>query len=441
MKLNLDDWQKKFIACKGDKELCCGRKVGKTEITAKDTGEFAAHHVKLPQNKWEDILVIAPVERQAYLIFEQTCLYMLEEYPELIDKSTQNKPTKTRLCLKNGVRIWCLPVGISGLGIRGLTIVKLVADEAAFIPDDVWTAVTPMLMIAGGCKPSKTYLGTPAGDTGMFYDVWVNTNGAYDSFTRFSITSEECILNRKISNTWSEQQRQYALDYLKEEKLRMTKAQYAQEYEGKFVSSLRQFFSTDLIKERMTLNKHDPPKRNKAFKAALGSDIAREGGDETAHIGLEMNEHKHLWQIEQDKMTFIRLTEIARDILARDEKNSYNRLYLDDGGLGAGVLDILLESKVRRKVRGINNGTWICSFDKKEKKLMKEHLYNNILKLMEDKKIDLFKDNDLYMSLKSIQAEYKDGKTYIYGKYSHLTEALVRAAWISKEKGLNLWIA
>ena len=38
------------------------------------------------------------------------------------------------------------------------------------------------------------------------------------------------------------------------------------------------------------------------------------------------------------------------------------------------------------------------------------------------------------------QGNYINGKMIISGKYSHLTEALVRAAWIVKEKGLNIWI-
>jgi hypothetical protein len=59
---------------------------------------------------------------------------------------------------------------------------------------------------------------------------------------------------------------------------------------------------------------------------------------------------------------------------------------------------------------------------------------------MEAKKIDLFKEPEIMMSLKSIQAEYEDGKLKIFGSYSHIAEALIRAAWCNRDKSLNIWI-
>jgi len=45
------------------------------------------------------------------------------------------------------------------------------------------------------------------------------------------------------------------------------------------------------------------------------------------------------------------------------------------------------------------------------------------------------------LSLESIQFDYSDEKNLrIFGKYSHITEALIRAAWCIKEKGLKLFI-
>ena len=41
-----DQWQKKFIATKGDKILCCGRQVGKSEICGTDAGEYAIDNPK-----------------------------------------------------------------------------------------------------------------------------------------------------------------------------------------------------------------------------------------------------------------------------------------------------------------------------------------------------------------------------------------------------------
>jgi len=59
---------------------------------------------------------------------------------------------------------------------------------------------------------------------------------------------------------------------------------------------------------------------------------------------------------------------------------------------------------------------------------------------MERGKIELFNDPEILLSLTSIQAEYNDGKLKIFGSYSHITEALIRAAWCMKDKSLNIWI-
>ena len=72
---------------------------------------------------------------------------------------------------------------------------------------------------------------------------------------------------------------------------------------------------------------------------------------------------------------------------------------------------------------------------------MKEDLYNNLLNLMEKGNIKLFDDPEILLSLKSIQYEYTDYKNLkIFGNYSHITEALVRAAWCMRDKSLNIYI-
>lgn len=437
MKLNLDDWQKKFIETEGDKILLTGRQVGKSVICGIDAGEWG-----IKQTKPTDILMIAPTERQAYALFEKTLGYMLDTYPKQICTDSKRKATKTKFELKNGIRYWCLPVGLSGLGIRFLTIGRLYADEASRIPQDVWAAVSPMLLTTAG---AKVYLSTGWGNEGEFADAWNNLRGAYNSFTRFTISSEKCVRERVISETWTIQQRDKALEFLAQEKAKMSKLEYAQEYEGILLDEIRQFFPTMLIKRCMEIDRDNQvlqqlPHHGKL--RALGTDIARMGGDETAHIGLETGTCMHnYFQIYQENRQNTRLTEVAREMIDLDRAKEFNRIFIDDGGLGSGVVDMLLESRCRRKVRAINNATWIYSNDKQHKKIMKEHLYNNLLSLMEQGKMHLYKDNDLFESLHSIQAEYHDGKMRIFGKYSHLTEALVRAAWINREKGLNLWIA
>ena len=125
-----------------------------------------------------------------------------------------------------------------------------------------------------------------------------------------------------------------------------------------------------------------------------------------------------------------------------DLKYHYKNIYIDDGGVGAGVFDVLLrDEQTRRKVIAINNSARSLDRDEtRRKKLLKEDLYSNLLQLMERGQIDLYNDAELIRSLRSVQYEYKDNKLLIYGNYTHITEALIRAAWCTQDRSNNLWV-
>ena len=114
--------------------------------------------------------------------------------------------------------------------------------------------------------------------------------------------------------------------------------------------------------------------------------------------------------------------------------------------MGIGVYDILFEDEqTRRKVIAINNARRSIDKEKGQKNfrkvhLMKEDLYLNLRNLMEKKQIQLFNSPELRQSLRSIQYENEGGVLKIYGTYTHIVEALIRAAWCSKDKSLNIWV-
>ena len=112
--------------------------------------------------------------------------------------------------------------------------------------------------------------------------------------------------------------------------------------------------------------------------------------------------------------------------------------------MGWGVFDVLLDNEeTKRKIVSIENAS--KSLDSEEdgskKRILKEDLYKNLLNLMERGKIELFQDPDLALSLKSVQYEYSEGNLKIFGNYTHICEALVRAAWSNKDKSLNIYYA
>lgn len=433
MKMNLDPWQEKFLNTDGDKILCCGRQVGKSVVCSIDAARYATTHGK------KVILMIAPTERQAYALFEKTLFQIASTHKKLIKKG-KDRPTKTKINLANGTKIWCLPTGISGLGIRFLTVDRLYVDEASRVPEEVWTAVTPMMLTTGG---DSIYLSTPAGREGTFADTFNNTDSAYNSFTRFSISSEEVISKREICDTWTDHQRKKALEHLNREKSRMSTLEFAQEYEGALIDELKQFFPSDLIKSCMTLRRGSSPLSSpeSPYSNYLGVDVARMGKDETVLLGIK-DINGIAEQIELTITTKTYLTDTVNDILSSDKKHHYKKIFIDDGGLGVGVFDPLLHHpQTKRKVIPINNSSRSISKDgSRRKKLLKEDLYNYLRSMMEQSKVKLFSNEEIYYSLRSIQAEYSGGNLRIFGNYSHITEALIRAMWGIKTKSLNVYI-
>ena len=412
MTLNLYDWQKQIIEHQGDIVAACGRQVGKSLCVSIKAGEYAAN------NKNKVILVIASVERQAYLLFEKILAYLVDNYKSMI-KRGKDRPTKSKVKLKNGSVIYCLPTGLTGYGIRGYTVDLLIADEAAFIPEEVWTAVTPMLATTHKRGGAVILLSTPHGKDSYFYRCFSDPN-----FKVFHISSEEV---PHIDQEW-----------LAREKQRMTALQYAQEYLGQFVEELSQFFPDELIKECMVLKEEQP-----IGDRFLGVDIARMGSDQSVFVSVSRINKEKLRMFDMRITVKTRLTESIRIIKELDRKYHYKKIYIDTTGLGFGVFDPLLEDRhFARRVVSIENATRALDKDKKrKKKLLKEDLYNNLLWLMESKRIKLLDDPEIFKSLKSVQKEIEDDKVKIFGSYTHITEALIRAAWCIKDKTLNIWAA
>lgn len=413
MQIKLDPWQKQVLETKGNLCLRSGRQVGKSTIISIKAAEYAIKH----PNK--TILMIASVERQAYLLFDKTLNYIMQNYRNYV-KRGKDRPTKHKIIMKNGSVIHCLPTGLTGYGIRGYTINLLIADEAAFIPEEVWTAVTPMLAVTKG---KIILLSTPHGREGYFYRCFND-----EDFETFHVSSEEC--PRRDDK------------FLAKEKERMTKLQYAQEYLGEFIDELRQFFPSELITACCTGKRQDPCARNHY----LGVDVARMGEDESTFEIIQKRDD-YLIHVENQITEKTLTTETINNIIQLEKQWNFRKIYIDDAGVGAGIFDqLLFEESTRRKTIGINNARRIYERDstgkdikEKKKKLLKEELYDNLLKLMESGKIQLLDDNEVALSLKSIQYEYTDeGNIKIYGNYSHITEGLIRAAWCSKDKSLNI---
>ncbi|MEJ5370234.1 MAG: terminase family protein, partial [Bryobacteraceae bacterium] len=88
------------------------------------------------------------------------------------------------LSLPNASRILALPGTASSN--RGYSAHLLLFEEAAFIPDPVFAALTPALAATNGALWLISSAGAPSG---FFYDIWSNPAHPY---TRFCATAHQC---------------------------------------------------------------------------------------------------------------------------------------------------------------------------------------------------------------------------------------------------------
>ena len=413
-----DHWQKKVLEHKGNITIRAGRQVGKSEVISEKALRFAV------DNPGTVTLIIAASQRQSGLLFEK-----VRGRADAEGVALAEKPTLTRIVLTNGSRVYSLPAGRTAYSIRGYTIDLLIADEAAYIPETVWLAVTPMLAVSSKTRGFGWIItiSTPFGKGGYFFNTFTDKD-----FLSIHVSSEDC---KRIDPS-----------FLKKERLRMTKAQYRQEYLGEFCDEWNQFFPTELLKRQMTFMEWSLDEKIPSSSFYLGVDIARYGGDENAFVICELY-GKKLKIVKCFTTDRVSITDTIGRIANVDQIYHFKKIFIDDAGVGGGVTDILQERLGNRRVTGINNASRRLEVQGEERKrgILKEDLYSNTLMLLETGLLEMTNNLDLLRSMKSITYQYGDPETgsnrvKIFGAYSHLTEALVRACWCIKDRGLDLYI-
>ena len=430
--INLDGWQKEVLEHKGNKVICSGRQTGKSTVVSMLAAKFALSHDK------KHVLIVSVTEDQAKEMLDKIYDYIYTIFPKAIKKSKQHT-NKEKITLTNGSLIRTKAVGQGGKGARGFTIDMLIADEAAFMPEDVWPAVTPMLLTTGG---DIILISTPFGRQNYFYKCFKDPN-----FKVWHVNTIDAIGQREVCESWTQLQHDKALEYFESERYRLSEKQFQQEYEGLFVEDLNDFFPDEWLKKSLIQNKVDygNPEGRDFY---IGVDIGRLGGDRTVFV---IGERRGELMIQREMIIWKEayLDRIALQIIEWDKRYSFSRIFIDSGGIGVGVFDILYNTPgFRKRVKGINNSEKIVEYDQngneKRAKFMKEETYANLLFLMMKGKILLFDDSNIWLSLKSAQFEYINQRggammkiEHIDHTQSHIAEAIVRLGMAMREKVYN----
>jgi predicted phage terminase large subunit-like protein len=213
--LEPDAWQAQVLRSRAPRILLnASRQSGKSTTVA----TLAVHTALYEPGAL--VLLLSPSLRQSGELF-RTCLAVYRAAGRPVPAESE---TRLSLSLDNQSRIVSLPG--SAETVRGYAAVRLLAvDEAAYVDDELYQSVRPMLAVSEG---RLIALSTPHGKQGWFYEAWVQ--GAAD-WERVEVPASQC---PRISTA-----------FLEEEQRTLGPSIFAQEYLCQFVSRETQLFDPE----------------------------------------------------------------------------------------------------------------------------------------------------------------------------------------------------
>lgn len=159
------------------------------------------------------VLIIAPSLRQTKELFRKVLAF----WRKIGRPVAHIHVTRTTLELENGSRLEALP-GKSDTIVGFSAVNLLVIDEAARVPDELYSSVAPMLAVSQGRLVAPS---TPKGRRGWWYDLWRADGDA--QVERIEVPATDC---SRIPR-----------DFLARERRRIGEWWFAQEYLCQFLEA------------------------------------------------------------------------------------------------------------------------------------------------------------------------------------------------------------
>lgn len=446
MKIKLDKWQQDILE---DEEnhilLGKGRRIGATHLFAIKAVEWLrTHHNPHPTSQ---IVCASLTIDQAQLLIAFATSHAQKECPELIGKG-KDKPTLNRLILKvkkNRRILLAKPVGDTGRSARGFEGQVLMIDEAPFQPDLFFTAATPILATTNG----RIWMwGTFDGQEGYFWKNYEKAIIKKDPKARFKVwemNSETVSRKRPVSKSWTQEQKEGFIEFLKEEKDDMSEMAYAQEYLGIAAIDKRQFYSDDWIEKVCSIDESKQIIPNKGVNFG-GFDLARMGGDYFTSEILKSISRKNTIQVDHYKRRLLLTTDNEDLIIEYTKKWNCKQSGIDAGAgtLGVSVFDHLQKIPyMKRKTVAMNNREISIDQEEGKQKLFHEDMHDNLRAMGERGEIHLFDRDDIKSSFRSVRWDLVTdahglSKVKISGRDIHIVQGVIRAAELANNKSLNI---
>jgi len=446
MKINLDDWQEEILKDETHHILLAkGRRIGATHLFAQKAVEWLkTHHNPHPTSQ---IVCASLTIDQAQLLISFATQYAQETCPEIIGRG-KDKPTLNKLILKikgNRRILLAKPVGDTGRSSRGFEGQVLMIDEAPFQPDLFFDAATPILATTNG---RIWMFGTFDGQEGYFWKNYKKAIIDKNPKARFKVwemDTETVSQKRPICESWTQEQHDGLIEFLKEEKEDKSEMVYAQEYLAIAALDKRQFYGDAWIEKVCHVDENQiTPKGGKNYG---GFDLARMGGDSfTSEIVKKINK-KNITQIDHYTRKMLLTTDNEDLIIEYTRKWNCRQSGIDAGSgtLGVSIYDHLQKiNDIKRRIIAMNNREISIDQEEGKQRLFNEDMHDNLRALGERGELHLFNRDDIKASFRSVrwdkvQDAHGLWKVKISGKNTHIVEGIMRASELaSKDESLNI---
>lgn len=361
-----------------------GRQAGKTVSTAVKAIHFAFFAPLKVYDKHQKeavILIAAPTQNQATIMFERIRMLILNSdfLSGFVVRNTQTEIWIKTLDQTMISKIITRATGETGATLRGYSPDVIIADECAFMKESIMISFLP----SGLAKHVKVWItSTPFGMNNFFYRQHLDSRPTVHDGTwrEFHV--------RSIDNPFVRDDPLF-LSIIK----KFTKDQYIQEVLGEFLDIGDALIPFSLLRESISDKK---PQGHTRFY--LGVDIARTGLDETVYTVIAVDELDIIYVIETKPEAQSNLVDVAGNIGDFCRKYNIQTVYVDETGLGGGVVDLARRQDL--PIRGI-------TFTLSEKSIM----YKTIRRLFEQKRVRIPWTGDLINQLGGLKAEYtEEGK-------------------------------
>ena len=306
--LEPDPWQAKVLRSTSRRMLlnCC-RQSGKSTTLSTLALHTAVYNPK------SLILVICPALRQASELVRK----VLDRLAWLKIKPSLKGESKLTVELGNGSRIISLPA--TEATVRTFTADLIIEDEAGDVPDDLYTAILPMLVIRAG---RLILSGTPKGRRGHFFESWERRSSLWE---RFEVPASQC---PRITP-----------DELAAQKVEL-RDKFPQEYECQFINASSGMVYGSFDELRNCIDELPKLTTQEGWTYMLGIDFGFDDACAFTILGYRPNDST-AYVVASFKESGMSPNECGQRVAELESTFKFSRVIGDEGGLGKGYAEEL----------------------------------------------------------------------------------------------------